>query len=424
MKNVTHKTLSCGIELACVELPERHIVALEFRILAGAADEPPEYLGLARQIQETIELGTEKHDGRGLSDAFDEIGAGRSSAVGRETSRYTCVVLPEFLDRTLELHAEFLRTPTFPEDSAKVSIDLARQELTALGDDPQSLSDKLLSAQVYGPYLGRHPLGERESLDRMSRQTFLDHWRNTYCAAKMHVAAAGAFDAQRLIDGLEKHFAGFGGSEPRRRPPFDVNFKPEHVHHQKDLEQQQIGVAFPGVPVNHASHPVQRVMIGVLAGGMSGRLFTEVREKQGLAYWVSAWAESPRGSGMIFLGASTTPERCDRTYATLLAEVDRLGNDLNADEVRRSATGIIAKLETSGETTRSRCADLADDLFHFGHPVPYEEEIEQIKAVTVDDIHRYLDEHPRDKLSVLTLGPRPLSGAKIVKEEPEPSAKS
>jgi predicted Zn-dependent peptidase len=142
---------------------------------------------------------------------------------------------------------------------------------------------------------------------------------------------------------------------------------------------------------------------------MSGRLFTEIREKRGLVYWVGAWQETPRGSGMMFLGASTTPERCDQTFTALLHEVDRLAEDLTEDELERAITGIVANQETRGDSTRARCTELANDLFFFGRPVPVEEKLAKIRDVRIRDICRYLEEHPRERLCVATLGPRPLT---------------
>ncbi len=155
-------------------------------------------------------------------------------------------------------------------------------------------------------------------------------------------------------------------------------------------------------------------MLEILSGGMSARLFTEIREKQGLAYWVGAWHEHPRGAGMVHLGASTRPERADQTFRALLCQIDRLGEDLTEGELRRAIVGIVARTETTGDITRARCAHLARDLFHFGRPVPLEEHIAKVKAVTIEDVKRYLRSHPRDQLCVVTLGPRELREADLI----------
>jgi len=409
MSEISHGYLPCGIEYGVVTLPRRHVVSFQIRVLAGASSEPAERLGLARLVEETLDKGTQQRSGQQLSDAFDAIGASRNSGTGRETMTFTSTVLAEHFERAVELHAEMLRTPTFPEDAVRVNVDLARQELSALEDDPQALCDKLVGPLAYGPVLGRHPLGERETLERIARADLDAFWRTHFHCGRMVVSVAGPVEEKRAVDVLARHFQGFGGAAGNGRETHSVRFSPSRTHHHKDLEQEQISICWPGVDATHKDFPVQQATLGILSGGMSGRLFTEVREKRGLVYWVSAWQETPRGAGMMFLGASTTPERCDQTYTALLREMDRLSQDLIQDELDRAVTGIVASHETRGDATRSRCAELAADLFFFGRPVPPEEKIAKLQAVTIDDIRRYLAEHRRDRLCVLTLGPRALA---------------
>ena len=415
MSEISHGFLPCGIEYGVATLPRRQVVSFQIRLLAGASCEPDDLLGLARLVEETLDKGTGNRTGQELSDAFDAIGAGRQSGAGRETMTFTCTVLPEHFERAVELHAEMLRAPTFPEDAVRVNIDLAGQELSALEDDPQALADKLMSPMVFGPVLGRHPLGERETLGRINRAKLEEFWRTYFHCGRMVVSVAGPVEAKRAADVFSRHFDGFGPATKNGREARAVKFSATHFHHHKDLEQEQIAIGWPGVAATHKDFPVQQATLGILSGGMSGRLFTEVREKRGLVYWVSAWQETPRGAGMMFLGASTTPERCDQTFTTLLHEVDRLSEDLAQDELERAVTGIVASQETRGDTTRSRCAELASDLFFFGRPVPPEEKTAKLQAVTIDDIRRYLSEHPRDQLCVMTLGPKPLEDGKAKK---------
>ena len=351
---------------------------------------------------------TQRRSGRELLDAFDVLGASHGSWVGRECSGYHLLCLPEFFEQAVSLHAEFLRTPTFPQEACDVAVELARQEITALDDDPHALLDKLLGIRGYGRLLGRHALGERETLDRIGREDIRRQWEATYHAGRMLVAVAGPLEPRAVAQTLEKCFEGFGTPEQAGRQTKPIEFAEGNWHYPKEAEQEHIGLCYAGVPVDHDDYPTERVILGVLAGGMSARLFTEVREKQGLVYWVSAWHEHPRGAGMIFLGASTTPARCDKTHQTLLREIDRLGEDLCDEELSRSKAGILVRSEMAGDVTRSRCGELIDDLFHFGRPMPRQEKIDRVRAVTVDDVRRYLAAHPREALCVVTLGPREL----------------
>ncbi len=411
MTDIVHDDLPCGIEYGLVPLPNRHVVSFQIMILSGICTEPAEKLGLARLIVETIDKGTQRRSGRELCDAFDAIGATHHASVGRETTTFSSTVLPDHFEQAVALHAEFLKTPTFPQDAFDVSVELAGQELLALEDDAQGIADKMIGLKAYGPLLGRHPLGEAETLKRIDRDDLVAHWRTHFHAGRMLVVAAGAIDRERVARVFDKYFDGFGSAERDGRDTFPVEFTPGTTHRHKELEQEQIGICWPGVDATHDDFPTQRVVLGILSGGMSGRLFAEVREKLGLVYWVNAWHETPRGAGMIFLGASTKPQRCDQTYTALLHEVDRLADDIKPDELDRAITGIVANRETRGDSTRARCSELANDLFFFGRPVPEEEKIRKVRAVTTDTIRRYLASCPRDRLCVVTLGPRPLSEA-------------
>ena len=113
----------------------------------------------------------------------------------------------------------------------------------------------------------------------------------------MIVSAAGPVEGLQIRELFQKHFAGIGGEGLGGRDPFPVKFAPGTTHHSKELEQEQISICWPGVDATHDDFPVQQVTLGILSGDMSGRLFTEVREKLGLVYWVSAWQETPRGTG-------------------------------------------------------------------------------------------------------------------------------
>jgi len=405
----THRVLDCGVELGVASMPNRRAVAAEMRMIGGCASDPADKLGLAHLVEETLDKGTETYDGRQLQDEFDRIGCSHSSWCGREAMGFTALSLPEHFERSVELHAEMLRRPTFPEDACQIAIELARQDLLTLEDEPQSLVDKLIARQAYGPILGRHVSGEKETLATITRSDFHDYWQRQYCAGRLLVSIAGPIDAQKAADTIERYCAGFGDSEVMDRTGGRVEFSAVQTHHHRDTEQEQIAVAIPGVAITENDCPTQRILIGVLSGGMSSRLFTEVREKQGLVYWVGAWPEYPRNAGMMFVGASTTPQRCAQTYETVMRELKRVGTDVTDEEIERALTGITVRSEIRNDMTRSVCSQLGDDLFHFRRPVPWEEKLAKLSAVTVDDVKRFCATYLRDnQLSVVTLGPAEL----------------
>lgn len=407
--DLIHGKLDCGIELGVQPLPARQTVCVQIRFLAGFVHEPVHKLGLNHVVEQTVSKGTARRSGRELSDAFDALGVRWSSWAGREATAYQFTCLPEFLDPAWELHAEFLRTPAFPQDALEVAVENMLQDLANLSDDPHELSTKLMSRQVYGPVLGRHVLGDVETLRSIGAADVRSHWEQCYQTGRMQAAVAGPVDAPRLTDKLNELFAGSNGSGWTGRERLALDFEQQRTHHHKELEQEHIGICYPGASLDDPWRYAQRVAMAVLSGGMSCRLFTEVREKQGLVYWVTASTEHPRGIGMVYLGASTKPQRCEQTYRTLLREIDRLGEDLEQAELQRAITGIVARVQTRGDITQARCNELADDLFHYGRLIPVQEKVARIRAVTIADVKAYLNCFPRHRLSVLTLGPRALN---------------
>jgi predicted Zn-dependent peptidase len=406
--HIEHRRLNCGIDLVVVPLPGRPVTAIEIRVLAGYAFEDSAHLGVAHVLIEAINKGTAKRDGRALNDAFDEIGASHASRTGREMVAFSCVCLPEFMQPAIDLHAEMICTPTFPEDACEMAVELTRQSLAAMEDDPQGLAKKLLHRQAYGEPLGRHVLGEPNTLEQIDREAIVQHWKNCYTGARMQVAVAGAVEINAVADTFERTFSSLGAGSKQPANPLSLQFIAECSHHHKELEQEQIALCFPGASARDEDLPVERVTIAVLGGGMSGRLFTEVREKQGLVYWVGAWSDQPRQGGMVHVGASSTPENVDRTYTTLLRELDRLGNDVTQAEIDRAITGIVTRSQTQGDITRAKAAEFVEDLFYYDRPIPTEEKLDKIRAVTVPDVCRYLKAHPRESLSVVTVGPKEL----------------
>jgi len=288
-EKIDYRRLNCGMDLAVMPMTDRPIVAIAIRVLAGFAFESPRYLGVAHVCDEAIGKGTAKRDGRALNDAFDEIGATHSSSAGRESFGFSCLCLPEFTAQAIDLLAEMIRTPSFPQDACDVAVELARQSLAALDDDPQELAKKLLHHHAYGDPLGRHPFGEQQTLERIGREQIVDHWQRFFRSPNMQCTVTGAVEPDRMADLLEAVFEDFApdpkSSSDRPAPP-PLRFTPGRRHYAKDLEQEQVMLCFPGAAVTDHDFPVEQVLLGVLAGGMSGRLFTEVREKQGLVYWV------------------------------------------------------------------------------------------------------------------------------------------
>lgn len=410
------RTLAGDVNLLAEPMPGYHTATVMLRVNGGVSSEPEDSLGLAYVLEQALDKGTERYDGRQLADAFDAIGARHAVYTGRQSWLLVASALPEHLPRAIELLGEVISRPVFPDEVVETVVSLTQQELTSLEDSPRGLLRRQMALQAYGPVLGRHMLGSAATLASITPEKVRAHWQRARGRSGLAVTVAGAFDPEAVYGALE----GWLGALPERgleAPDAAGAFSAEIGHVAKpELEQTQIGISFPGVPYADDEQVVEKVLLGVLSGGMSSRLFTEVREKLGLVYWVGAWAEQPRGQGMVHIGAATRPDRAKTTYETLLREVARLEEDLTEAELERAKTGLIAESATSGASVQQRANDLLIDQFHLGHAVPAAKQREAIRAVTLDDIRAYLRNHPREALSIVTVGPSPLDGDRETQE--------
>lgn len=404
-----HEILSSGVEFAADVLPQRQTVSMVMRILAGTADDPADLTGLGSIVERTLNKGTEKFTGQQLADALDKIGAQLSSTCGRQSTLVRIVCLPEFALECIDLIAEMLCRPKFEADACRVATQLAHEELSHLQDDPQSLLMLAMHRLALGPVFGRHPGGEAESLPRITPAHVRDYWSSYYHAGRLQFTVAGPVDADALRKRVDERFRRLGQSDLAGRRAVDYAIAPERRHVAKDLKQQYIGISLQGAPKGSPDFAAEKVAVAVLSGGMSARLFTEVREKQGLVYWVGAWHEQLRGTGVIHLGASTTPERCEKTYKTLLRELERLSEDLTDEEVKRARDSLLAHMQTEDDLTRSRSTNLSDDLFHFGKPVGPEPKMDALRAINTQQVEEYVRRLKRDRYTLASVGPNELS---------------
>jgi predicted Zn-dependent peptidase len=311
--------------------------------------------------------------------------------------------LPEHLKPALGLLREVLSEPAFPAKECETAKIQAVQEIKHLEDEPLSKVFVLLKELYFGTEWGHFELGAESSLSDISRADIESFWKARYIPAGTIVAAAGKFDPDQMAKEVETLFANSSDAWPLDNPPVPERRKVSR-HIQKDSEQTQIALAFPCVPRNHPSYYVARAAVGVLSGGMSGRLFTEVREKRALVYAVGAQAVSLRGTGAVYAYAGTTAPRAAETLSVLKAELLRLGQDATTEEVERAKIGFKAHMLMDQESTGARARELLDDIYHDNRIVPVSEVITQIDAVTAEDVKAYWTANPVEPYTLVTLG--------------------
>lgn len=395
--------LDNGLTVVYEAMPWLPSVSATLVLPFGSASDPQGLEGTATVLHEWLQRGAGDLDSRALSDALEDLGVRRSGGASRESSSLNMSFLASELEEVMPLLASMVTEPRLDDAEFEPSRELAVQELESLDDTPaQRLFDELLAAFVASPQ-GRSPLGTAEGLAALTAEGVRAEARLALRPAGAVLAIAGGADWERVISSAEASFGGWEGEGPA--VPQVAVAAPGRRHVVADSAQVQIGLAFPGpVPGTDEAY-VHSVALNVLSGSMGSRLFTEVREKRGLVYTVSAFYRSLRGFGYTVGYAGTTPERADETLEVFLAELDRLAQGVTAEELERAKVGMLSSLVMQGESSGATAGRLAGDVFNLGRARTLEEITARVQAVTLDDVNEYVGRNRVPEPTIVTLGP-------------------
>ena len=409
MTNPTTQThqLPNGLTIVGEPMPGKRAGAWSLLVPAGAATEPAGREGLTTVLEGLSYRGAGPRDSHELSDALDDLGVERGGGADTEYSTFGGATLGDYLPPALDLYADIVRRPRLPEAEWEAQRDLALQSLASLEDAPARKMFVQLRRVYFTNDFGRSTIGTEAGLKSLTLNDLRADHAARFRPEGAILALAGQFDFDAAVRQAETLFNDWEGTPPLAATPAPVT-TPVYHHIAQDTAQQQIGVAYAGVPLTEAHHYEYRVATAVLSGGMGARLFTEVREKRGLVYSVSASALALRGCGFSLAYAGTTPERSQETLDVLLGELARVAEGVSEAEVERAKIGMLSSLVMQEESSRSRAAAIARDQFALGRVRSLDEITEAVNRVTSDTIAAYYAAHPPRDFTVVTLGPKEL----------------
>lgn len=406
----THK-LSNGLTIVGEAMPKR-AAAWTFLIPSGAATEPDGLDGASGVLEGLSYRGAGERDSRHLSDALDDLGIDRGGGAETEYTTFGGATLGDYLDDALALYADILRRPRllqddFPSEDLEAERALALQALDSLEDNPARKMFVQLRRVYFPDAYGRSSMGTREGLNALTLDALRDDYRNRFVPDGTILSLAGGIDFDRVVARVENLLGDWNGTPPQAPSPAPLDLPLVH-HIAQETAQSHIGVAYAGVPSDHPHFYDYRVAIAVLSGGMGARLFTEVREKRGLVYSVSASAASLRGCGFTLAYAGTTPERSQETLDVLLHELRRVADGVTEAEVERAKIGMLSGLVMQEESSRARAGAIARDQYVLGRVRPIDEVTEAINRVSPRSVADFFAQLPPRDFTVVTLGPKEL----------------
>jgi predicted Zn-dependent peptidase len=402
-------SLSSGLRVVCEPDLSVRSAALSWLVPAGAACDPENRLGRAALWEELLHRGAGNRDSRAHADALDVLGAGVSTGVETRFLRVSSTYLGENLESVLPLIVEMVRQPRFDADSIEPARSLCVSSLKSLEDEPAERC-LLLAKEIHAPPpFNRSGLGTQEGLLACTREDLVGGWRASAVPEGSILALAGAFDPQEAMSWIEQQLGDWEGTTPEP----SVGGAPQRgYHHELDeTNQVQIVVLHDAPSERDEDSMLEKVVTSVLSGGMSGRLFTQVRERRSLCYSVSASYATDRDFGRVVAYVGTTPEKAQESLDVLLEELHGINSPQGAvtqEEFDRAIIGMKSRVVMSGESMSARSGALARDVFRRGEPRTLEQIAAQIESVTLEQVNTYLARRELGEMTICTLGPAAL----------------
>ncbi len=406
-RSVHTRQFDNGLVLLAEPSPAFESAAFTLLAPCGYSSDPADRLGLSNLLCDMVVRGAGPRDSRTLVNDLDNLGVERGESVSSAHTAFSAATLAASLDDALTIYADMIRRPHLPGgDQLESGRQVCLQEIAGNEDEPsQKLMDEL-RRRCYPEPWGRSPQGDRAGVAATTSNDVLRHWSKRYQPRGAILGVAGNVDWDRLVDLVESLFGDWPAveaAEPTEQSPAEAS-----PHIEFAGNQCHIGIAFPTVPYRDPQYLQAWAAVGVLSDGMSSRLFTEVREKRGLCYTVSASLQTQLTRARVLCYAGTTTERAQETLDVTYAELVRLARGIEQAELDRLKARIKSGLIMQQESTSSRSSSIARDWYHLGRVRSLEELGAQIDALTADTINAYLAENPPREFTFATLGPQEL----------------
>ncbi|MFN0052197.1 MAG: M16 family metallopeptidase [Planctomycetales bacterium] len=400
------RTFSNGLTLIIEPMADVQSAAFSLLIPAGSNYDPPGREGAAAVLVDLILRGAGSRDSMQLTNALDNLGLQRNEGVGNSHLSFTGATVAESLPAALAIYADVVRRPHLPEEEFEPARMGVEQSLRAIEDEPRQKVMIELRRRCYEAPWGVPSEGTLEGVGSLTAGDVKGLYERCAGPRDAILGIAGRVDVNQTLELVEQLFGDWSPQSPATYVSGPRGPARDHIPHEST--QTQIGIAYDSVAYNDPDYYAAWGLVSVLSGGMSSRLFTEVREKRGLCYAVYASLNSLRDQGRVLCYAGTTVERAQETLDVTLGELMRLSEGIGEDELDRCKAGAKSTLIMQQESSSSRASSIARDWYHLGRVTTLDEVRRKIEELTVPILLEHSRRIPARNFTILTLGPKPL----------------
>ncbi len=397
-------TLDNGLRIATDEMAAVETASLGVWAGVGTRNETAEVNGVAHLLEHMAFKGTDRRSARDIAEEIEAVGGHLNAYTAREQTAYYAKVLAEDAPLAIDIIADILQHSTFDETELARERAVVLQEIGQAEDTPDDIVFDHFQATAYPDQaIGRPVLGRAEIVGAMSRDAVAGYMRRHYGSGRMVLAAAGRVDHDQLVGLATAAFRDLPATADVVAEP--ALYRGGEFRETRDLEQVHLVLGFDGIGYRDPDYYAAAVLSTLLGGGMSSRLFQEIREKRGLVYSIYTFTSAFTDGGLFGIYAGTGESEAAELLPLVCEELTKLPATLDAEEVRRARVQLKAGTLMSRESTGSRCEQLAQQLLVYGRPLPLSEVVGRIDAVSDADVVRVMRRLSASAPTLTALGP-------------------
>jgi predicted Zn-dependent peptidase len=373
-------TLSNGLRIVTDRIETVDTVSLGLWVDVGTRHEAPQINGAAHFLEHMAFKGTERRSARDIAEEIEAVGGHLNAYTSRESTAYYAKVLKEDMPLALDILADILQHSSFDPAEFERERTVILQEIGQANDTPDDIIfDHFQERAFPDQAMGRPVLGSPEIIRELKREAVIAYLRDNYGAARMVLSASGNLDHDRIVELAHRLLSAMPAEKPITTET--ARYAGGEYRQDRDLEQLHLVLGFPGLPLGDPDYYAASVLSTAFGGGMSSRLFQEVREKRGLVYTIHSFAHSYRDGGLFGIYAGTGEDDAAELVPVLCDETMRLADGLTPIELARAKAQMKAGLLMSLESTGARCEQMAQYMLIHGTPFDPAEMVRHIEAV-------------------------------------------
>ncbi len=415
-RNIRRTVLPNGLTILSEEMEHIRSISIGIWIKTGSREEDPQWNGISHFIEHMVFKGTEKRSAEDIARQVDSIGGNMDAFTAKECICFNIKLLDEHLPVALDVLSDLVLRPVFKAEDIERERGVILEEIKMDEDNPDYLVHEIFTQNFWKNHaLGRPILGTKETVKRFAPAPVKKLYTERFTPGNIIVSAAGHLKHEHFVQLVAGYFEGMKPRKNGFHSPVPKIVPKIVLRNKKSLEQVQICLGVPSYPIAHDERHASYVLNTLLGGGMSSRLFQNIRERQGLAYAIYSDLSPYRDTGCLTVNAGTSRETAGKVVRSIVAEFHKLKSELvPAEELRRAKDQLKGSLMLSLESSTARMSNLARQEMYFDRFFSMDEMIQKIEQVTSEQLQRISQEFFRpDAIAVTVLGH--LNGLKITR---------